>query len=55
MPLLDGFDFAALGDALAALGVDAWLLYDFRKVNPIAERILGTIPCGVLAQPFFRS
>jgi Xaa-Pro dipeptidase len=41
MGLLAGFDFAALAEVLAALGADAWLLFDFRKVNPIAERILG--------------
>src|SRR5438477_352403 len=45
-PLLDGFDFAALADALAALGADGWLVYDFRKVNPIAERILGATGMG---------
>jgi len=46
MPLLDGFDFPALADALAALGADGWLLYDFRKVNPIAGRILGDTGMG---------
>ncbi|HEX4575238.1 MAG TPA: M24 family metallopeptidase [Gemmatimonadales bacterium] len=46
MPLLDGFEFPALADALGALGADAWLLYDFRKVNPIAERILGPTGMG---------
>jgi Xaa-Pro aminopeptidase len=46
VPLLDGFDFAALDQALAALGADAWLLYDFRKVNPVAERILGATGMG---------
>ena len=46
MPLLEGFDFDALADALGALGADAWLLYDFRKVNPIAERILGPTGMG---------
>src|SRR2546430_5853854 len=45
-PLLDGFDFAALADALGALGADGWLVYDFRKVNPIAERILGPTGMG---------
>ena len=45
-PLLDGLDFAALADALAALGADAWLLYDFRHVNPVAERILGPTGMG---------
>ncbi|HEX4600099.1 MAG TPA: hypothetical protein VH116_01800, partial [Gemmatimonadales bacterium] len=46
MALLDGFEFPALADALDALGADAWLLYDFRKVNPIAERILGPTGMG---------
>jgi Xaa-Pro dipeptidase len=46
MPLLEGLDLAALADALAALGADGWLLYDFRKVNPIAERILGPTGMG---------
>jgi len=46
MPLLDGFDFPALAEALTALGADGWLLYDFRKVNPIAARILGDTGMG---------
>jgi Xaa-Pro aminopeptidase len=46
MPLLEHFDFPALADALAALGADGWLLYDFRKVNPIAGRILGNTGMG---------
>ena len=46
MALLEGFDFPALADALGALGADGWLLYDFRKVNPIAERILGPTGMG---------
>ena len=46
MPLLDGFDFPALAEALGVLRVDGWLLYDFRKVNPIAERILGPTGMG---------
>src|SRR6266516_1785714 len=45
-PLLDGLDFAALAEALAALGADAWLLYDFRHVNPVSERILGPTGMG---------
>ena len=39
--LLDGFDFAALGELLGGLGADAWLLYDFHGVNPVATRVLG--------------
>src|SRR2546423_2044675 len=45
-PLLDGFHFAALTDALAALGADGWLVYDFRKVTLVAERILGPTGMG---------
>jgi Xaa-Pro aminopeptidase len=45
-PLLDGFDLAALAPALGALGADGWLLYDFRKLNPIASRILGDTGMG---------
>src|SRR2546427_13204693 len=50
-PLLDGFDFAALAEALAALGAAAWLVYDFRHVNPVAERILG--PTGMGSRRLF--
>lgn len=39
--LLDGFDFAALGDMLGKIGADGWLLYDFHGVNPVATRVLG--------------
>ncbi|HVH69278.1 MAG TPA: M24 family metallopeptidase [Gemmatimonadales bacterium] len=46
MPLLEGFDLAGLRTALADMGADGWLLYDFRKVNPIAGRILGDIGLG---------
>ncbi len=46
MPLLDGFDLPALAHELGALGADGWLLYDFRKVNPIAGRILGDTGMG---------
>jgi len=40
MPPLSGFDFAALAATLEELGADAWLLFDFRGVNPIAARVL---------------
>jgi Xaa-Pro aminopeptidase len=40
MPPLSGFDFAALAAILEELGADAWLLFDFRGVNPIAARVL---------------
>src|SRR2546428_12704367 len=51
MPLLEGLDFSDLAEALTALGVDAWLLYDFRRGNPVAERILG--PTGMGARRLF--
>ena len=41
MKPLEGFDFAALRDLLGELRADAWLLYDFRGVNPAATRVLG--------------
>ncbi|HEY6110500.1 MAG TPA: hypothetical protein VIV56_16480, partial [Gemmatimonadales bacterium] len=40
MPPLAGFDFTALSSTLEALGADAWLLFDFRGLNPIASRVL---------------
>ena len=40
-PPLANFDFAALQEILGTLGADAWLLYDFRGVNPAATRVLG--------------
>jgi len=41
MKPLEGFDFAALKTLLAELRADAWLLYDFRGINPAATRVLG--------------
>src|SRR5438477_525644 len=41
MTPLEGFDFAALRELLGSLPADAWLLYDFRGVNPAATRVLG--------------
>jgi Xaa-Pro aminopeptidase len=34
-------DGAALRDALAEAGADAWLLYAFHGLNPVATRVLG--------------
>ena len=41
LPPLAGFDYPALAEVLGQLGADAWLLYDFRGVNPAAGRVLG--------------
>lgn len=34
-------DFAAIGAALRADGIDGWLLYDFHGLNPIAAEVTG--------------
>src|SRR5262245_1824921 len=34
-------DLIAIQRALTAAGLDGWLLYDFRGLNPIARRIVG--------------
>jgi len=34
-------DISAIQAALQAFGVDGWLLYDFRGLNPLARRVLG--------------
>ncbi len=41
MSSLDMLDRAELRAALDEAGADAWLLYDFRGVNPVAARVLG--------------
>jgi Xaa-Pro dipeptidase len=41
MTLLAGLDRTDLRTALEEAGADAWLLYDFRGVNPVAGRVLG--------------
>jgi len=46
MPPLSGFDFAGLRAALARMNADAWLLFDFRGVNPIAGRVLDVHGMG---------
>ena len=35
-----GLDRAALRTALDEAGADAWLVYDFRAVNTVAQRVL---------------
>jgi len=41
MSTLADLDRPALRAALDDAGADAWLLYDFRGVNPVAARVLG--------------
>jgi len=52
-PPLDGFDFAALGRALAELGADAWLLFDFHRINPVVGRLLGNSAVGMATRRLF--
>jgi Xaa-Pro aminopeptidase len=35
------FDLAAVQSALRDAGLDGWLLYDFRGLNPLAGRVVG--------------
>src|ERR1700676_4337467 len=39
--LSSGVDVAAVQAALTADGIDGWLLYDFRGLNPIAADVTG--------------
>src|SRR5256885_15271310 len=41
MPLLSRIDLRELSQALRTAGLDAWLLYDFHGINPVARRGLG--------------
>ena len=36
-----GLDIGAVQAALRADGIDAWLLYDFRGLNPLAADVTG--------------
>jgi Xaa-Pro aminopeptidase len=46
MTLLANLDLAALQAALTREGLDGWLLFDFRGVNPIPGRVLGELGMG---------
>ncbi len=41
MKPLEGMDREALRQGLDAAGADAWLLFDFHGLNPVAGRVLG--------------
>jgi len=43
---LAGLDRSDLRAALEEAGADAWLLYNFRGVNPVAGRVLGVSGMG---------
>jgi hypothetical protein len=42
-------DIAAVQAALREDGLDGWLLYDFRGVNPVASRLTGVAASGHMA------
>ena len=41
MTALERVDWRDLKESLAQMGADAWLLWSFRGVNPVADRMLG--------------
>jgi Xaa-Pro dipeptidase len=47
------FDLAAVQAALRDLGLDAWLLYDFRGLNVLARRVLGMDEGAMLSRRWF--
>jgi len=47
------FDVTPIQAAVAAAGVDGWLLFDFRGTNPLARRILGLDGRPVGSRRFF--
>jgi Xaa-Pro aminopeptidase len=49
--LLEGVDLPQVQATLAELGLDGWLLFDFKGVNPICGRILG--PTGMGSRRLF--
>ncbi len=47
------FDLASVQKAIADLGLDGWLLYDFRGLNVLARRVLGLNPEHILSRRWF--
>ncbi len=47
------FDLNAVQSAIRELGFDAWLFYDFRGSNTLAQRILGLTDKGMNSRRFF--
>jgi len=46
------FDLDAIQSAIRKFGMDAWLLYDFRGSNVLADRILGIAEDGIGSRRF---
>jgi Xaa-Pro dipeptidase len=47
------FDLAAVQTALRDLGLDGWLLYDFRGLNVLARRVLAVPADAILTRRWF--
>src|SRR5437762_1140543 len=47
------FDLPAVQTAIRELGLDGWLLYDFRGMNVLARRVLGLNPEHILSRRWF--
>jgi Xaa-Pro aminopeptidase len=47
------FDLAAMQTALRDLGLDGWLLYDFRGLNVLARRVLAVPADAILSRRWF--
>src|SRR5262249_47693340 len=47
------FDLAAVQAAVRDLGLDGWLLYDFRSLNVLARRVIGLAPDQMLSRRWF--
>src|SRR5207244_1494895 len=47
------FDLPTVQAALGDLGLDGWLLYDFRGLNILARRVLGLSDANFLSRRWF--
>src|SRR5437764_4407492 len=47
------FDLSSVQKAIQDLGLDGWLLYDFRGLNVLARRVLGLNPEHILSRRWF--
>jgi Xaa-Pro dipeptidase len=47
------FDLTAVQNAIASMGLDGWLLYDFRGLNVLARRIIGLTDDWMLSRRWF--
>ena len=47
------FELSSVQKAILELGLDGWLLYDFRGLNVLARRVLGLNPEHILSRRWF--